>query len=265
MDDHADTWAGATSIRTNSTTSGTIEVAGDADTLQVSMAAGHQYTLTTTLGTLSNATAKLYAADGSTLLATTALRGTAGATTNLYYYCTATNTYYLQLAGAAGATGTYALIVQPARLDLGLTNLVIAPGYLKQRVAPTAIRFGITLSAASAPVSGYAATLDVFRGTNIVLTTNSITLTLTNQPGSMLTVNLTEAQVQSLDLQATNGGTFQISARLRPPLDDTNPATTKPPPPCWWMTTPTPCPTPPPLPPTGPPPARSKWPATWTP
>jgi hypothetical protein len=223
VDDHADTWAGATSIRTNSTTSGTIEVAGDADTLQVSMAAGHQYTLTTTLGTLSNATAKLYAADGSTLLATTALRGTAGATTNLYYYCTATNTYYLQLAGAAGATGTYALIVQPARLDLGLTNLVIAPGYLKQRVAPTAIRFGITLSAASAPVSGYAATLDVFRGTNIVLTTNSITLTLTNQPGSMLTVNLTEAQVQSLDLQATNGGTFQISARLRPPLDDTNP------------------------------------------
>lgn len=225
VDDYADTLPGATPITTNTTATGMIEVTGDVDCMRVALKAGHQYAVTATLGTLAGAVIKLYGPDQQTLLSRTN-SGATGTSTNFQYFCAVDGTNYLQLSGLSGATGTYSVLVQPQRIDLGLTNLVVSPNYLKQGATSTAVRLGVSLSALSAPISGYAATVNFYLSTNRVINANnlvgSVAITLTNQPGCIVTVNLLSNQVSSLAMHAAMGGTYTVTARLQPPLDDSN-------------------------------------------
>jgi hypothetical protein len=102
VDQHSDTFAGATVLTLGTATPGTIEIAGDLDFFAVNLVSGTSYTVTPTGITLS---ILVYAPNQSTLLYNGAGPGTFTATGG-------TATYYVRVTGASSGTGAYTIKVQ---------------------------------------------------------------------------------------------------------------------------------------------------------
>jgi hypothetical protein len=103
VDDHSDTFTGATVLMLGTAAGGNIETGGDADFFAVSLTASTSYTVTTT--GLSN-TITVYAPDGTTVLST-------GASPRSFTSTAAGGTHYVRvLSSSATATGSYTVRVQ---------------------------------------------------------------------------------------------------------------------------------------------------------
>jgi len=102
VDQHSDTFAGATVLTLGTATAGNIEIAGDLDFFAVNLVSGTSYTVTPTGITVS---ILVYAPNQSTLLYNGAGPGTFTATGG-------TATYYVRVTGASSGTGAYTVRVQ---------------------------------------------------------------------------------------------------------------------------------------------------------
>ena len=100
VDDHADTFTGATVLTLGTAASGTIEVSGDPDFFAVTLAAGTSYTVTTTG---SSITATVYAPDKTTVI-------TSGSGARAFTSSAAGGTHYVRVLSSS--VGAYTVKVQ---------------------------------------------------------------------------------------------------------------------------------------------------------
>ncbi|KFE67582.1 hypothetical protein DB31_8065 [Hyalangium minutum] len=102
VDQHSDTFTGATVLTLGTATAGNIEIATDIDFFAVTLEAGTPYTVTPTGITL---TLTVYAPNQTTTLYTGAGPGTFTANAGA-------GTYYVRVAGASSSTGAYTVRIQ---------------------------------------------------------------------------------------------------------------------------------------------------------
>ncbi|WP_395833893.1 PPC domain-containing protein [Cystobacter fuscus] len=100
VDDHADTFSGATVLTPGTATSGNLELSGDVDFFEVSLAASTAYSVTTTG---SSTTLTVYATDKTTVLST-------GASPRAFTSNAAGGAHYVRVSGST--TGAYTVKVQ---------------------------------------------------------------------------------------------------------------------------------------------------------
>ncbi|HLQ43648.1 MAG TPA: pre-peptidase C-terminal domain-containing protein [Planctomycetaceae bacterium] len=111
VDDHGNTPSTATPVSVPSTTGGNLEVAGDNDFFRFTAVSGVTYTLSTTLGTLTDTTLTLYGTDGTTLLA---FNDDSGGTlaSRIEWVAPANGNYYFDVRGFLdNSAGTYTVAV----------------------------------------------------------------------------------------------------------------------------------------------------------
>ncbi len=104
IDDHGDNSGLATAVQNVSVTAGNLEVKADADWFSFTAAAGENYRLDTTLGTLPDSFLTLYGSNGTTAIA--ANDNYQGPASSLFWTAQASGTYFARVTGFSG-TGTY--------------------------------------------------------------------------------------------------------------------------------------------------------------
>ena len=114
LDDHADTFSGATVLTPGTATSGNLELSGDVDFFEVSLAASTAHSVTTTG---ISTTLTVYAPDKTTVIST-------GASPRAFTSNAAGGAHYVRVSGST--TGVYAEAARPSAVRGPLLRRALA-------------------------------------------------------------------------------------------------------------------------------------------
>ena len=134
-DDHGNNYTTATAVTVGDTVLGNIEKSGDTDWFSFNGLGGSDYVIETVLGTLADSQITLYAADGTTVIATND-NGGQGAASRLTFSPVSNATYFVKVDTPVGVEiGSYQLSVQSVIDDHGDTPGTATAAVMNSSVA----------------------------------------------------------------------------------------------------------------------------------